>query len=189
MTQRSIPKGLRLSAQGWRASAYLGSSSNKPSTATRLRQFRFGLMGVLHWPQPRWGCDLLPTFPRVARASQPWALGHSPVGADAERDCVRRTCRSGFASGGNLKSLPRVGVLECAAAGLRHSRAPANPKGIASSSPRLRGTSYLGSSSNKASTATRLRQISRRRSFNPKRISRPTRSRVFAATPATRPEN
>jgi hypothetical protein len=34
-----------------------------------------------------------------------------------------------------------------------------NPKGIVSISPRLRGTSYLGSSCNKSSTATRLRQF------------------------------
>ncbi len=30
--------------------------------------------------QPRWGCSPLAPFPRVARASQPWALIQNPVG-------------------------------------------------------------------------------------------------------------
>ena len=32
--------------------------------------------------QPRWGCGFSRRFPRVARASQPWALRRSPVGAE-----------------------------------------------------------------------------------------------------------
>ena len=75
---RPIPKGLRPSAQGWRVSAYLGSSSNKPSTATRLRQFFAGRScDVSHNPV---GVVIsFRRFPRVARTSQPWALGQNPV--------------------------------------------------------------------------------------------------------------
>ena len=31
-------------------------------------------------PQPRWGWPTPPAFPRVARGSQPWALGRNPFG-------------------------------------------------------------------------------------------------------------
>ena len=41
-------------------------------------------------PQPRWGCGFVDRFPRVARASQPWAGGRNPVGI------LRWNCRKTF---------------------------------------------------------------------------------------------
>ena len=67
--------------------------------------------------------DYLTRLPRVARSSQPWALGRSPVGAG------ERSRRWENFSGESHEPA---------------TMAANNPKGIASSSPRLRGASYLG---------------------------------------------
>ncbi len=82
-TAFSIPTGLRPPARGWRIAPTLGRRSK-------------------YSPQPQRGCgipsranglnpvgvdDFSGRFPRVARASQPWADGPYPVG-------VNRTARS-----------------------------------------------------------------------------------------------
>src|SRR6188474_973929 len=38
------------------------------------------LVNVRRWSQPRWACCFSRLLPRVARASQPWALGRNPFG-------------------------------------------------------------------------------------------------------------
>src|SRR6266496_5454275 len=77
---RTIPKGLGPPAQGWRATPTLGARSEIESTPTAL-WLRSGARAGMDGPQPRcgWGC-LSDDDPRVARASQPWALGRNPVG-------------------------------------------------------------------------------------------------------------
>jgi hypothetical protein len=55
---------------------------DKSSTLTGLRQTRLGLR---RQTQPRWGCRNLQRTPRVARASQPWALRRNPVGINYAR--------------------------------------------------------------------------------------------------------
>ena len=74
---RTIPKGLGPPAQGWRATPTLGARSEIESTPTAL-WLRSGAPSGTDGPQPRcgWGC-LSADDPRVARASQPWALGRN----------------------------------------------------------------------------------------------------------------
>src|SRR6266404_1112542 len=78
----SIPKGLRIKAQGCESRATLGKRGEGLSTPTGLR-----LMHADHHtecaaatPLGLWVSEQL--FPRVARASQPWAGGHNPVGIE-----------------------------------------------------------------------------------------------------------
>jgi hypothetical protein len=74
-----IPTGLHHSAQGCRVrEATLGNRPKKSSTLKGLHpSLHSGLM------QPRWGWgNILGIFPRVARASQPWADGCYPVGVN-----------------------------------------------------------------------------------------------------------
>jgi len=52
----NAPTGHWPPAQGWRASAYLGSSFNKSSTATRLWRMSCAMDGW-EWPQPRGGWE------------------------------------------------------------------------------------------------------------------------------------
>src|SRR5438876_5700899 len=77
---RTIPKGLGPPAQGWRATPTLGARSEIESTPTAL-WLRSGARAGTDGPQPRcgWGC-FSDDDPRVARASQPWALRRNPVG-------------------------------------------------------------------------------------------------------------
>ena len=53
--------------------ATAGMAPNPNGAVSRLRQR----------PQPRWGCCVATPVPRVARASQPWALIRNPVGIQA----------------------------------------------------------------------------------------------------------
>jgi len=77
-------------------------------------------------PQPRWGCgSLLVLIPRVARASQPWALGRNPFGIRS---------KSPRNSVGNDTTFHHP----------QSNPSAPNPKGIVSFSPGLRGTSYPG---------------------------------------------
>ena len=71
---RPNPKGIPSSSPGLRAARYPGSAVAGFSTPTGLRHLCTG------WPQPRWGCLPSAMFPKVARASQPWALRRNPVG-------------------------------------------------------------------------------------------------------------
>jgi len=68
------PKGIVSFSPGLRGTSYPGSQAEWISTPT-------GLCHVsVTEPQPRWGCWLSATFPRVARSSQPWALSRNPFG-------------------------------------------------------------------------------------------------------------
>ena len=67
------PKGIESFSPGLRGTSYPGSQAAWISTPT-------GLGRVSAEPQPRWGCWPSATFPRVARSSQPWALGRNPFG-------------------------------------------------------------------------------------------------------------
>ncbi len=70
----SNPKGIASSSPGLRGTSYPGSLPTELPTPT-------GLCRVSHArSQPRWGCFPLPTFPKVARSSQPWALSRNPFG-------------------------------------------------------------------------------------------------------------
>jgi len=126
-----IPKGLRPPAQGWRARACLGSSSNKHSqpqrgcghfASVRARVVRHNPVGVgiFCWRSPR-----------VARASQPWASGRNPVGILGWRKRV----------GGVMKS--------------NRIRPRSIPKGLCPPAQGWRARAYLGSSSNKHSQPQR----------------------------------
>src|SRR5579871_3600808 len=57
--------------------ATLGEPPKKFPTATRLRP---GDFARLTKPQHRWCWSFSKTPPKVARPSQPWALGHNPFG-------------------------------------------------------------------------------------------------------------
>jgi len=68
------PKGIVYSSPGLRGTSYPGLAPVQFSTPT-------GLCPVTaSKTQPRWGWPTPPAFPRVARASQPWALGRNPFG-------------------------------------------------------------------------------------------------------------
>ena len=70
----SNPKGIVSSSPGLRGTSYPGAGAEGYSTPTGLRP------SCPDAPQPRWGCGLEARFPKVARASQPWALCRNPVG-------------------------------------------------------------------------------------------------------------
>ena len=70
----SNPKGIASSSPGLRGPRYPGSRTGEFSTPTGLRP------AAAAGAQPRWGCGSSGLFPRVARASQPWALWRNPVG-------------------------------------------------------------------------------------------------------------
>ena len=77
-TQRSSnPNGIVSSSPGLRGTSYPGSRTEWCATPTGL--WPVGTGGA-EGPQPRWGCGVIARFPRVARASQPWAGGRNPVG-------------------------------------------------------------------------------------------------------------
>src|SRR5258708_3116710 len=50
-----------------------GSGNQNPNGVSAL-------VNVFHESQPRWGCCFSRFLPRVARASQPWALLRNPFG-------------------------------------------------------------------------------------------------------------
>ena len=68
------PKGIASSSPGLRGTSYPGSRTGGFSTPTGLRP------ASASGSQPRWGCGSGARFPRVARASQPWASSRNPVG-------------------------------------------------------------------------------------------------------------
>ena len=80
--QSSIPTGLRHPAQGCEARATLGQPSNIFSNPN-------GVVSVFYrkMPQPLQGCGSSGHIPRVARASQPWAIGWNPFGILRHTKC------------------------------------------------------------------------------------------------------
>ena len=70
----SNPKGIASSSPGLRGPRYPGSRTGGFSTPTGLRP------ASASGAQPRWGCGSVARFPRVARASQPWASSRNSVG-------------------------------------------------------------------------------------------------------------
>ena len=69
------PKGIVSSSPGLPSPrGYPGLASVRLSTPTGLCPI------TTTGPQPRWGWPTPPAFPRVARGSQPWALGRNPFG-------------------------------------------------------------------------------------------------------------
>ena len=68
------PEGIVSFSPGLRGTSYPGSEAEWISTPTGLRH------ACRAEPQPRWGCLPSATFPKVARSSQPWALGRNPFG-------------------------------------------------------------------------------------------------------------
>ena len=64
------PKGIVTSSPGLRGTSYPGSGFSTTE------------------PQPCWGCLSWPTLPKVARSSQPWALGRNPFGIRRDRTVV-----------------------------------------------------------------------------------------------------
>ena len=112
-----IPTGLRPKAQGCEGRATLGDTSP-------------------HFPQPQRGCGILrhsngrnpvgvvkfsERFPRVARASQPWAERHYPVGVNQFRAFPAEESRTLAALRDAL--LPKLlsGELRVPAAGVLNS--------------------------------------------------------------------
>ena len=67
-------KGIVSSSPGLRAASYPGLAPVRFSTPTGL------CPRSATRTQPRWGWPTPPAFPRVARGSQPWALGRNPFG-------------------------------------------------------------------------------------------------------------
>jgi outer membrane protein, multidrug efflux system len=74
MNRCSNPKGIVSFSPGLRDTSYPGSQAGFISTPAGLCRVSAGE------PQPRWGCLRSTAFPRVARASQPWAWSRNPVG-------------------------------------------------------------------------------------------------------------
>ena len=66
------PKGIVSFSPGLRGTSYPGSLPAESSTPTGLCHASAAK------PQPRWGCPVPCTFPKLARASQPWALCRNP---------------------------------------------------------------------------------------------------------------
>jgi hypothetical protein len=77
----SIPKGLRLEAQGCEERATLGEAPKHFSQPQRQRGCGMVWCGDGRNPVGVEKCSQ--RFPKVARSSQPWAGGHSPVGANS----------------------------------------------------------------------------------------------------------
>src|ERR1039458_9431600 len=78
------PKGIVSTSPGLRGTSYPGWLPAGISTPTGLRP-----VSTVQ-PQPRWGCFPLSRFPKVARASQPWALSRNPFGIYLRNS--RKTC-------------------------------------------------------------------------------------------------
>jgi len=80
--RNSIPKGLRLKAQGCERRATLGKSTEEFSTPTGLWLIDTDLHAgnAASTPLGLWNFEQ--RFPRVARSSQPWAGGHNPFGIE-----------------------------------------------------------------------------------------------------------
>src|SRR5207249_1474613 len=76
------PKGIVNSCPGLRGTSYTGSGAESIPTPTGLCPFSTAE------PQPRWGCRSWLTLPKVARSSQPWALGRNPFGIRRDRTVV-----------------------------------------------------------------------------------------------------
>ena len=99
------PKGIVPSSPGLRGTSYPGSRPDGFSTPTGLR----------HVPtsgsHPRWGCWPSARFPRVARASQPWAGGHNPLYVDFHLPCLAQAKREDGAA------IPPAGGMAAARAG------------------------------------------------------------------------
>ena len=90
----SNPNGIASSSPGLRGTSYPRWPKGELPTPTGLRP-----AAITTRPQPRWGCWLLNGFPRVARSSQPWALGRNPVGIQRGEFRTRiaaDTCSAGF---------------------------------------------------------------------------------------------
>ena len=122
-------------------------------------------------------------LPKVAALRQPWALCRSPVGLTRS---ATLQVRGGFT---NAERHWRLHCVTTCGRAAGHRPRSGNPKGIVASSPRLRGTSYLGSRFGRRSNRNAVAAIFLRQRFNPTHISRPIRSRACATRRATRPEN
>ena len=75
------PEGIVSSSPGLRGTSYPGSAGQKQINPN-------GVAGVfaVKKPQPRWGWEnFAPRSPKVARASQPWALRRNPFGIHPSR--------------------------------------------------------------------------------------------------------
>ena len=100
------PNGIVSSSPGLRGTSYPGLIARN-----YFQPQRGWVADDSSGPQPRWGCVHLRVFPKVARASQPWALSRNPFG-------IHRMLRS------------RASVLDCggkrSATPLSHGRGAAN---------------------------------------------------------------
>jgi hypothetical protein len=76
LTRISNPKGIVSSSPGLRGTSNPGNRSG----GNRQPQRGCGLKAGRGQAQPRWGWQPPHRFPRVARASQPWALSRNPFG-------------------------------------------------------------------------------------------------------------
>jgi len=81
-TFSQIPKGFRLKAQGCEARATLGLIGHPSTTPTGLRPFCS--WSYTHEDRNPFRVVIGSLFPRVARASQPWALGRNPFGIECD---------------------------------------------------------------------------------------------------------
>jgi len=117
------PKGIASSSPRLRGTSYLGSTSNKHSNRNAVVSV-CSAHRVRGWPQPRCGCSCFATFTQGRRWCANLGLwAAAPLG-------LARAVEDGenFSAGSSEPA----------------TMAANNPKGIVTSSPRLRGTSYLG---------------------------------------------
>ena len=89
----NAPKGHRPPAQGWRASAYLGhrptNHQPQPGCVNSVFVWRSCDVGL----NPVGVVIFFGRFPRVARASRPWALGRNAVGVLLAFSCPIKLLR------------------------------------------------------------------------------------------------
>jgi hypothetical protein len=78
--RRACPKEAASSSPRLRGTSYPGSSSNKYSNRNAVAAIPFPPAGAIPATTPLALFSLSERVPKVARSSQPWALGRNPVG-------------------------------------------------------------------------------------------------------------
>ena len=84
------PNGIASCSPGLRGTSYPGLRAQRFATPKGLHHLAKSPL------QPRWGCGARERFPRVARASQPWADGWNPVGIQLRNSRKALTLTQGW---------------------------------------------------------------------------------------------
>jgi len=102
-SQRGIPKGFRLKAQGCEERATLGNRAKNQQPQRGCGHFASRCTTFRHCLNPLRGCELADVFPRVARSSQPlYVVFHLPCLASAKQEDGAALPRPGERSGAGV---------------------------------------------------------------------------------------